>query len=97
MTPTFQIVRYKGSFFFRDRPVLDQTELAALEGGWLRCFGIKDTQLTVHLALEAGDRNQTAATEVFALLSREALEGSVIASINDVPVEYYSVRPWAVS
>jgi len=103
---THSIVRYTGSFQFRDRPMLDralfsarehidaETELAALAGGWLRCFGIDNTTLHVHLALDDAEHTRTAATEVFALLSREALEGSVVASVNNVPVEHYSVQPW---
>jgi hypothetical protein len=103
---THPIVRYTGSFLFRDRPMLDrararaqemidtETELAALAGGWLRCFGIDNTTLHVHLALDDAEHTRSAATEVFALLSREALEGSVIASVNNVPVEHYSVQPW---
>ena len=99
------IVRYAGTYRFEDRDVLeralsqarsridDDEELAALEGGWLRCFVMFDTMLTINLALPALPAHRYIAAEVFATLSRAAIDGSVKATIDDVDVdEYTSLR-----
>jgi len=102
-TPT---IRYTGTFRFAARDVLElalvrvrakidhEQDLAALEGGWLRCFVMHDRTVTVNLALPVIPRQCDAAVEIFAELSKEALEGNVIATIGDVAVEHYSVAPW---
>lgn len=96
-------VQYAGTFRFRDRPALERAlsrarfrireehELAALGGGWMRCFVMFDMTLTVNLTLPAETDNRDAAAEVFAELSTEAVEGAVTATINDIPVESYRV------
>ncbi len=98
------IVRYSGKFRFDNRSSLDQAlglartridedaELASLEGGWQRCFQIQDSILAVTVALPSHERQRFAAAEVFAVLSREAVDGSVVATIDDVPIEYYTVQ-----
>ena len=98
-------VRYAGTFRFRDRPMLeralarararidDEQALPALEGGWLRCFVMFDVTLTVDIALPALSHDRDAAAELFALLSHDAVEGSLTASIGNVPVEHYAVKP----
>ena len=85
MTP---IVRYAGTYHYLDRAVLeralisareqieDEEDLAALEGGWIRCFVMYGNMLTVNLALPALAQHQFAAAEVFATLSRDAIAGS---------------------
>lgn len=100
------IIRYAGTFRFAARDVLelalirvrakidDEQDLAALEGGWLRCFVMHDRTVTVNLALPAIPRQRDAAAEIFAELSKDALEGNVTATIGDVAVEHFSVSPW---
>jgi hypothetical protein len=98
------VVRYSGTFQFDNRSSLDQAlglaitridedvELAKLDGGWHRCFEIHDSTLAVTVALPSQERQRFAAAEVFAVLSREAASGSVVATIDDVPIEYYTVQ-----
>lgn len=99
MTPTLApIVRYAGTYRFADRNALERAlsqartrideddDLAALEGGWIRCFVMSDDLLTINLALPALAEHQFVATEVFATLSRDAVEGSVRATVDDVAV-----------
>jgi len=105
MSPS-SVIRYAGTFRFVDRGQLEQAlvrvrakiddeqELAALEGGWLRCFVMHDRSVTVNLALPALPHHRDAAAEIFAALSRDALDGNVAASIDDVMVELYTVAPW---
>jgi len=72
----------------------DEQDLAALDGGWLRCFVMLDVTLTVNIALPALPlRHRDAAAELFALLSHDAGEGSVTATIGNIPVEPYAVKP----
>lgn len=96
-------IRYAGTFRFHDRATLERSlqrarngiheeqELAALKGGWLRCFVMFDAKLTVNIALPALPSNRDAAVAVFEILSREAIDGAVTATINNVPVERYAV------
>lgn len=96
-------VQYAGTFRFQDRPTLERAltrarvrireehELAALGGGWMRCFVMFDMTLTVNLTIPAEADNRAAAAEVFAELSTDAVEGAVTAMIDDVPVESYRV------
>ncbi|MBA3501733.1 MAG: hypothetical protein M4D80_05025 [Myxococcota bacterium] len=100
-------VRYAGTFRFPNRPILEaaltrartrideEQELAALEGGWMRCFVMSDATLTVNIALPALPQHRLAAGEIFDLLARHALDGSVTATIDDVPVEQYAVERWS--
>jgi hypothetical protein len=99
------IIRYAGTFRFSDRVLLEhalararahisnEEDLAALGGGWLRCFVMFDVTLTVNIALPAMPDHRFAAAEIFACLSSEAIEGAVTATIDDVPVEQYAVTP----
>ena len=98
------VVRYSGKFRFETRSSLDQalllarskidedSDLASLDGGWQRCFQIHDSTLDVTVALPSQERHRQAAAEVFAALSREAIDGTVIATVGDVPIEYYTVQ-----
>jgi hypothetical protein len=100
------IIRYAGTFRFAARESLEhalvrvrarideEQDLAALEGGWMRCFVMHDRTVTINLALPAMPRQRDAAAEIFAELSHDALEGNVTATIGDVAVEHYSVAPW---
>lgn len=100
------VIRYAGTFEFPDRDLLEQAlvrvrskideeqELAALGGGWMRCFVMRDRAVTVNLALPALQRNRDAAAEIFAALAIDALEGNVTATIGGFAVEWYSVAPW---
>lgn len=104
MSTGHSVVRYAGTFRFADRVVLERAlssaralineeqDLVALEGGWLRCFVMSETSLTINLALPELPEHRIAAEDVFAVLSQEALEGAVTASIDDAPVENYVVR-----
>jgi hypothetical protein len=95
------VVRYAGTYRYQDRAVLDRAlasareqineedDLAALEGGWIRCFVMHGTTLTVNLALPALPQHQFVAAEVFATLSREAIAGSVNATLGDERVDEY--------
>ncbi len=96
------VIRYAGTYRFEDRAILDRAlaaaraqlddddELAALEGGWLRCFIMRGTTLMVNIALPALPEHRFAAAEVFATLSRDAIEGSVKATIDDVRVDEFT-------
>jgi len=100
-TPIASVVRYAGTYRFGARAILeralakarahldDEDELAALGGGWLRCFVMSDTTLTVNLAIPALPDHQIAAAEVFAALAREAVDGSVRATIDDISVDEF--------
>jgi hypothetical protein len=95
------IIRYAGTYRFARRDVLDRAlaharehidedvEHASLAGGWLRCFILHGTTLTVNLALPAVAELQFAAAEVFATLARAAVDGSVEARIGDRSIDCY--------
>ena len=95
------VIRYAGTYRFEDRDVLhralaaaraqldDDDELAALAGGWLRCFVMHGTTLMVNIALPALPEHRFAAASVFTTLSRDAIAGSVKATIGDVGVDEY--------
>ena len=99
---TTSTIRYAGTYRFGDRAILDRAllaarahiddedELAALEGGWLRCFVMHGTTLTVNVALPALPEHRFAAAEIFAVLSRDAIAGSVQATIDGVRVDEYT-------
>lgn len=94
-------IRYAGTYRFEDRVVLeralvaarahidDEDELAALEGGWMRCFVMYGTTLTVNVALPALPEHRFAAAEIFTVLGRDAIDGSVQATIDGVRVDEY--------
>lgn len=96
-----RVVRYAGTYRFGARATLehalararahldDDDELAALGGGWLRCFVMYDTTLTINLALPDQPEHQIAAAEVFATLARDAEGGSVRATIGDVSIDEF--------
>ena len=96
-----QIVRYAGTYRYPDRAVLDRAlasarahiddeeDLAALEGGWIRCFVMHGATLTVNLALPALPQHQFAAAEVFTTLSRDAIAGSVKATLGTARLDEY--------
>ncbi|MBA3539875.1 MAG: hypothetical protein H0T79_09620 [Deltaproteobacteria bacterium] len=95
------IIRYVGSYTFEGRDALDRAlatarsqiaeddELAALEGGWLRCFVMHGSTLTINLAIPAVADLRFAAAEVFEALSRTATGGTVEGKIGDAYVDYY--------
>ncbi|MCX5743797.1 MAG: hypothetical protein NT062_14995, partial [Proteobacteria bacterium] len=58
--------------------------------GWIRCFIMHGTSLTVNLALPAIAEARFAAAEVFGSLSRLAIDGSVTARIGDTRVDCYA-------
>lgn len=96
-----EIVRYAGSYRFADRAALDaalararghiddDTEQAALDGGWLRCFVARDTSLAVNLALPALPEHRFIAGAVFGILASDAIAGSVRATIADACVDEF--------
>lgn len=88
-------VRYSGKFRFDNRSTLDHALGIArsnLEEDAELGFEIDDATLAVTVALPSHERRRFAAAELFALLSREAVDGSVIATVDDVPIEYYTVQ-----
>jgi hypothetical protein len=100
-------IHYAGSFRFPDRSLLEaalvrarakideEADLAALKGGWMRCFVMTDATLTVNIILPAQPKHRIAAAEIFDVLSRDAVDGTVTATIDEAPVEMYSVERWA--
>ena len=95
-------IRYAGSYRFADREILnraliaaraqidDDDELAAPDGGWMRFFVMHGTTLTVNLALPALPEQRFAAAEFFLVLSRNAIEGNVQATIAGVRVDEFA-------
>lgn len=104
-SPNQTVLRYAGTFHFPDRKVLEsalavararvdqEQELAALGGGWLRCFVMSDVTLTINIALPALPEHRAAAEEIFELLSREALDGTLTARVDNGPAERYVIAP----
>lgn len=96
------IIRYAGRYRFEHRAVLDRAlalaqaqvdeedDQAALAGGWLRCFLMTGTTLTINLALPAVADLRFAAAEIFTGLARAAIAGAVEATIGGVGVDYYA-------
>lgn len=99
MTP---VVRYAGTYRFADRAILERAlgearshiaeedDLATLEGGWLRCFVMSDTTLTINLAVPALPEHRFAAAEIFTMLSHQAIDGLVRATIDDRAVDEFA-------
>lgn len=99
-------IHYAGSFRFPDRTLLDEAlgrartkidneaELSALRSGSMRCFVMTDATLTVNITLPARPEHRVAAAEIFDVLSRDAIDGTVTATIDEKPVEMYSVERW---
>ncbi|MEJ7596476.1 MAG: hypothetical protein WKG01_01095 [Kofleriaceae bacterium] len=95
---TASVIRYAGTYRYSDRVTLERAlsrarahiedaDELALEGGWMRCFVILDTVLTINLALPALREHRDAASEVFDALARAAIDGSVRATIDDRAVD----------
>jgi len=94
-------VHYSGTYVFADRATLEASiayarnqineddDLAALGGGWLRCFVMSGTQLTVNLEVPALPEHRFAAAAVFDLIARAALVGSVTARIDQRAVDEF--------
>jgi hypothetical protein len=87
------VIRYAGTYRFEHRMALERAlrrvreridHITKIGGGWLRCFIMLDTTLTVNIALPARPEHRATADLVFATLSRHALEGSVHATISDL-------------
>ncbi|MBX3155745.1 MAG: hypothetical protein KF773_07085 [Deltaproteobacteria bacterium] len=88
------IIRYAGTYRFDRRETLEaalsrarakideEHDVTTLAGGWLRCFVMQGTTLTVNLTLPAVAELQTTATEVFATLARAAIDGAVEATLG---------------
>lgn len=95
-------IRYAGTYRFADREILnralraarthidDEDELAALEGGWMRCFVMHGTTLTVNVALPALAQHRFVAAEIFSVLARDAIQGNVKATIDGVHVDEFA-------
>lgn len=88
------VVRFAGTYRFHHRDALecaltrarewvneDQYQIA-LGGGWMRCFVMFGTTLTVNLAVPAQAEHRVVADFVFAMLRREAIECSLSAVVT---------------
>jgi len=95
------IIRYAGSYRYDHRAALDRAlavareqidledDLATLGGGWMRCFVMRGTTVTIELAIPAVAELRFAAAEVFENLSRTAIDGLVEGKIGEQYVDYY--------
>ncbi|MBK9033162.1 MAG: hypothetical protein IPL61_18140 [Myxococcales bacterium] len=96
-----EIIRYAGRYRFARRDLLDRAlmvareqidledDLATLGGGWMRCFVMHGTTVTIDLAIPAIAELRFAAAEVFETLSRTAVDGLVEGKIGERYVDYY--------
>jgi hypothetical protein len=95
-------IRYAGTYRFADREILnralaaarahldDDDDLVGLEGDWMRSFVANGTMLTVNLAVPALAEQRFAAAEIFLVLSLDAIEGNVQATIGGVRVDEFA-------
>lgn len=89
------VLRYAGTYRFHHRSDLEHAihrarqcinedqDLAALGGGWLRCFVMFGTTLTVNVAVPAEPEHRAAADSVFAALGAYAVECALSTTISD--------------